>query len=1284
MVPIIRQRSEEGDTLIEVLMALVVLGIASIALLVGFGTVISGSSVHRTLSNQNLALEAGAQQLAGLIQTSTSPNYLADACVNGSPTYTVANYPDYLANNGSGLLEVEGGNSYYVNYATSPYTPIQYWNGSAYASTCTSASNGFAQLITIELAGSSKVLTFVVGNPSSTSSSTSGLGNGSLKILNYSSAQGSPTAAGSAGAYLSLQPYVEVLDSSGVNASSNDLSPVVLTVTQIVGSGGALSGCSGLEVNGYVTFSECSISVAGTYSIQATDLNSNIGSSIPYYITVGAAGYHLSFTKPAATSSGACSLSGTSGEPVGGVSGAALATQPAVWVENSSNQQQCGWTGTIALASSGGNLSNDAAANSTCLSLSATNGFAQPASGGCDFAGAYTLASEGTYLATQYVLIASVPNPPSSSVAPADSNAFGVSSYGAATQLVYYLQPIGVASSSASTVFASQSVTIPFVTTSSAQAVVAVEDSFGNVVATAKNGSNTMGLSFSLTGGGTLSSCSQGTLMSGYYLISGCHGSAYSSSVTLTATSTISVTVNGTSSMPSTTSSSFGITGVPANLIFSTPPVAGASGSIFTTMPVLEVVDSSGTRVVTAATGGTLTLTASGGTLANCTNLTLVSGVVSPQNCTFAGLESTNYTLTGTITVNVGGTNYPLSATSGNFSPSLPGAATQLVFVTSPVGGAAGSVFPTQPVVYVEDSSGNLVSSSNAVITLTASGGTLANCADLAATGGVVNVAGCTFGGLVGPPTVYTLTASSSGLTSGVSGSFFVTAPGPVSQIVLNLSVSGSSCSPSIVYGATCTVTATYEDAYGNTETTDNSPIAFQNTGSNGGAVSATAPSQSNGVATETLTGTGVGTISVTATGGGYSSTQGTFSVTKAPQTVSFYTALGGGSVTTGNTVTYSNGGTYQTYAQGSQGGAITFASTTQAVCTVNATGLITIVTGGSCVITADAAATTNYADSGTTNFTLTISKANQTINFTTTNPARDRVGGPSYTPSATSTSGLTVSITLDAGSTGCALNAGTVTFTGAGTCVIDANQAGNASYNMATQVQQTIVVVNLGFASLVTAGATGTTVTTSNAYSITPVSGSKIVIFISFTSGSATGNTCGTPTSTAFTGATEIGTPYQFYGVAGGPWDYLCEYTAISNGTKAAVTETDTATAASGGPPAVTIQVMNITGDNAAVVTNSTTNNSGNVSSTTPVFNLGATPGTTSLEFAFGAAQFTNGGAAPTWTTPTNFAVLSTQSTSNTGYPPITGEIFDGPATATTNDTLSAASRWGTIGLEI
>ena len=70
-------------------------------------------------------------------------------------------------------------------------------------------------------------------------------------------------------------------------------------------------------------------------------------------------------------------------------------------------------------------------------------------------------------------------------------------------------------------------------------------------------------------------------------------------------------------------------------------------------------------------------------------------------------------------------------------------------------------------------------------------------------------------------------------------------------------------------------------------------------------------------------------------------------------------------------------------------------------------------------------------------------------------------VGGATYTATATATSGLAAALTIDASATSvCSISAGVVTFIAAGTCVIDANQAGNANWNAATQAQQSFTVV--------------------------------------------------------------------------------------------------------------------------------------------------------------------------------------------------------------------------------
>src|SRR5262245_27130473 len=72
-----------------------------------------------------------------------------------------------------------------------------------------------------------------------------------------------------------------------------------------------------------------------------------------------------------------------------------------------------------------------------------------------------------------------------------------------------------------------------------------------------------------------------------------------------------------------------------------------------------------------------------------------------------------------------------------------------------------------------------------------------------------------------------------------------------------------------------------------------------------------------------------------------------------------------------------------------------------------------------------------------------------QTITFLSTPPISPEFVNNTYLVSASSTSGLTVTFSIDASSVGCTYAPGTglVTFTAAGTCVIDADQAGNATF---------------------------------------------------------------------------------------------------------------------------------------------------------------------------------------------------------------------------------------------
>ncbi len=93
-----------------------------------------------------------------------------------------------------------------------------------------------------------------------------------------------------------------------------------------------------------------------------------------------------------------------------------------------------------------------------------------------------------------------------------------------------------------------------------------------------------------------------------------------------------------------------------------------------------------------------------------------------------------------------------------------------------------------------------------------------------------------------------------------------------------------------------------------------------------------------------------------------------------------------------------------------------------------------------------------SFASVTNSSTTLTVNKANQTINFTTNAPASDSYGA-NFTVAASATSGIAVTY----GNSGSCSNSG-ATYTiisGSGTCNVIAMQAGNSNYNAAPNVTQ-------------------------------------------------------------------------------------------------------------------------------------------------------------------------------------------------------------------------------------
>ena len=92
---------------------------------------------------------------------------------------------------------------------------------------------------------------------------------------------------------------------------------------------------------------------------------------------------------------------------------------------------------------------------------------------------------------------------------------------------------------------------------------------------------------------------------------------------------------------------------------------------------------------------------------------------------------------------------------------------------------------------------------------------------------------------------------------------------------------------------------------------------------------------------------------------------------------------------------------------------------------------------------------------------TLATYVAAQTISFDTAAPATARVGSTYFAFATGGASGQPVVFSPSAASVGCTVgDDGAVAFTGIGTCVVDANQAGDAEFAPAGQEQQSIEVV--------------------------------------------------------------------------------------------------------------------------------------------------------------------------------------------------------------------------------
>jgi type II secretory pathway pseudopilin PulG len=143
-----QSNSEMGDTLIEVLVALVIIGIAGVALLGSFATTIGGSAEHRYLATLDATLKSFVEQATYQIQLGPSPIFSSCATITN-----LGSSPEY------GITAL--GSAPPSGYSIS--ASIKYWIGSwtSSANSCNSLYPYAPQLITAVVNGPKGTKVFV-------------------------------------------------------------------------------------------------------------------------------------------------------------------------------------------------------------------------------------------------------------------------------------------------------------------------------------------------------------------------------------------------------------------------------------------------------------------------------------------------------------------------------------------------------------------------------------------------------------------------------------------------------------------------------------------------------------------------------------------------------------------------------------------------------------------------------------------------------------------------------------------------------------------------------------------------------------------------------------------------------------------------------------------------------------------------------------------------------------------------------------------------------------------
>ena len=262
------------------------------------------------------------------------------------------------------------------------------------------------------------------------------------------------------------------------------------------------------------------------------------------------------------------------------------------------------------------------------------------------------------------------------------------------------------------------------------------------------------------------------------------------------------------------------ITTLAEKIVRVSPTSSSSSNAPTLSAPAFTLSSSSQSVLVNNAIT-TVTNTSTGGAIA--------SYAISPAAPSGLSFSTTTGQLSGTPTSTQSATNYTITATNAagsataTFTLTVSAAAVKVSITRTSLGTSPGAVFTTQPQVTIQDSSGNTITSSSAVVTATIStGGTLIGTKTATASSGVATFTNLGFRGFGG--TAYTITYTASGLTADTQSvtpsalTLGATGPGGGKIFYVAATSSGFDCGPSLPLSEKCYYLESALDGWNNSE----------------------------------------------------------------------------------------------------------------------------------------------------------------------------------------------------------------------------------------------------------------------------------------------------------------------------------------------------------------------------------------------------------------------------------------------------------------------------------